>query len=282
MDERKPLLDAKEAVSRERRGGVRGQLAVDHRPAWRRRRAARRRRARRRPGRAPLPRSEAARAAGAQSARPLRARARRRATRSAPSARCPRSRARRGALAGGAGCRRSASWQRVGELDVDVARERLADQRLRRVERQRLRADHDSAGIRDDLGDERLLVALRGRAGSRDQQDRHPLEAARRVVEPAERGCVAPVQVVDGEQQRLAGGEVAGEPEEAVQRREGVVGEDVRVAQRRARRRAARRARRRLRAAPRARRRVRARGSARKAGGRSRTRIRARARRRAH
>ena len=120
---------------------------------------------------------------------------------------------------------------RVRELDVDVARKRLANQRRAACSVKRLRADHDRAGIRDDLGDERLLVGLRGRARPDDEEDRHAFEPARGVAQPAERGGVAPVQVVDGEQQRLARREVSGEPEEAVQRREGVVRKGVRVAQ---------------------------------------------------
>ena len=120
---------------------------------------------------------------------------------------------------------------RVGELDVDVARERLADQRRGRVQRQRLRADHDRTRVADHLGDERLLVRLGGRARPDDDEDRQSLEPARGVAQPAKRCGVAPVQVVDGEQQRLARREVSGEPEEPVQRRERVVRKSLRVAQ---------------------------------------------------
>src|SRR5262249_61714622 len=49
------------------------------------------------------------------------------------------------------------------------------------------------------------------------------VEAARQVGEEAERGPVAPVQVVDGEQERRVGGQVRGQPVQAVQRGEASV-----------------------------------------------------------
>jgi hypothetical protein len=67
----------------------------------------------------------------------------------------------------------------------------------------RLRANRGGLRIGDELSDECGIVALAlGRPRPRGHEERHALEPARQVEEPAERGGVRPVQVVDREQRR--------------------------------------------------------------------------------
>jgi hypothetical protein len=75
------------------------------------------------------------------------------------------------------------------------------------------------------LGGAALLGARGGEHARRD-----PVDAPEQVEQPAHRGLVGPLHVVDAQQQRLAGGQLGGQPVEAVQRR----GRGVDVLERRA------------------------------------------------
>jgi hypothetical protein len=69
-----------------------------------------------------------------------------------------------------------------------------------------------------------LLGARLGRAQAAEHEHREAVQPAHQIGEPAERRWIRPVQVVDRQQQRPAGGEVRRQPEEAVQRGEPAVG----------------------------------------------------------
>ena len=89
--------------------------------------------------------------------------------------------------------------------------DQCADGRLR----QRRWAQQLGGGIADER---RRLGRQRGieRPGGEDERERLPLEPARDERERARRRRVAPLQVVDDERERRIGGEVRGEPVEAV------------------------------------------------------------------
>ena len=92
--------------------------------------------------------------------------------------------------------------------------------------RLRVAADHPADG---GLAEVVWLEDVEGRVGREDVEHRlaragghhqtrgEPVEALREVREPAQRRRVGPVEVVDEEQQRLFGGEVRGQPVQAVQ-----------------------------------------------------------------
>ena len=77
-----------------------------------------------------------------------------------------------------------------------------------------------AAGSCDDLGQQRRVGARLARPDGGGDQDRQPLQPPGEIGEEAQRRAVAPVQVVDREQQRPLAGEVGGEPEQAVERGE--------------------------------------------------------------
>ena len=88
----------------------------------------------------------------------------------------------------------------------------------------RLGANRGGLGIGDQLYDKCGIAALTlGRPGCGGDEQRHSLEPPRQVDEPAQRGGVGPVQVVDREKRRLLKGHVGGEPVEAVEEREGAL-----------------------------------------------------------
>ena len=73
--------------------------------------------------------------------------------------------------------------------------------------------------LRSGIGNERRrLGCQRGikRPGGEDERERLPLEPARDKRERARRRRVAPLQIVDHERERRIGGEVGGEPVQAV------------------------------------------------------------------
>jgi hypothetical protein len=77
--------------------------------------------------------------------------------------------------------------------------------------------------IADEPPDKRGVLARLGGPQTDDEQDGKALNARQQVAKPAKGGGVAPVQVVDREQSRPTGGDIRGQPEQAVQPREGRV-----------------------------------------------------------
>jgi hypothetical protein len=84
----------------------------------------------------------------------------------------------------------------------------------------------------DDLGEQRRVRAGLAAAQPGGHKQGQALEPRCQVGEEAQRGTVAPVQVVHRQQQRRVRGQVHGEPVEAVQRREGRVAQLVGLAAR--------------------------------------------------
>ena len=124
--------------------------------------------------------------------------------------------------AAAAGCRPSPRGRRrrtrVG------ARRRAARARARATalgaERRRA-ARHASSGSCGDLGQQRRVGARLGRCAAwRATSTGRPSSRRDEVGEEAQRRAVAPVQVVDREHQRPLGGEVDGQPVQAVERGE--------------------------------------------------------------
>ena len=108
----------------------------------------------------------------------------------------------------------------VAERGLGRLAEPLAHQRLGAHAAQRAGLDGPRVRVVGDLGEQRRVGARLAAAHGHRQQDRQPFEPSREVGEEAQRRPVAPVEVVDGEQQRLLGREVRGEPEEPVERGE--------------------------------------------------------------
>ncbi len=106
------------------------------------------------------------------------------------------------------------------ELGVRLVLEPLPRERGDRRDRQRLRPDRRRRGVGQQLGQEPGIASLLGRPRRDRDEKRQPLEPAGEVAEPAERGAVGPVEVVDREHRRLLVRDVRREPVEAVQRRE--------------------------------------------------------------
>ena len=85
---------------------------------------------------------------------------------------------------------------------------------------QRFGANRGGLRIRDQLRDECRIAALAlRRPRRRDHQQRHPLQPPGQVEQPAQRGGVRPVQVVDRDKRRLQKGHVGRQPVQAVQDR---------------------------------------------------------------
>ena len=101
--------------------------------------------------------------------------------------------------------------------------EPLAHERAHGVGAQRDGADRDRGRVVGDLAQQRHVGPGLVRAHGGGHEDRLVLEPARKVGEKAQRRPVAPVQVVDRQQQRPLGGQVERDPVQAVQRREGHV-----------------------------------------------------------
>ena len=85
------------------------------------------------------------------------------------------------------------------------------------------RLEHLDRRVVGEVVEHRLPLPRLGRAGGGDEADREAVEPLREVGEPAQRGQVGPVDVVDEHQQRPLGGEVGRQPVEPVQRRAGVL-----------------------------------------------------------
>jgi hypothetical protein len=89
---------------------------------------------------------------------------------------------------------------------------------------QRPRVQRHRERVAEQFDEERRVDAGLVRAQARGCEHRQAFEPAHEEGEEAQRRPVAPVQVVDREQQRLLGAQVDGEPVEAVQHRERAVG----------------------------------------------------------
>ena len=133
----------------------------------------------------------------------------------------------RGAVAGGA------------ERVVGLGAEPLADELADRLGAEGGGPDGDRRRLVGDLGEQRRVGARLAAAHGGRHEDRLALEAPRQVGEEAQRGAVAPVQVVDGQHERLLGGQVERHPVEPVQRgeRHVAIGGRLRCAEDRGRRR---------------------------------------------
>ena len=131
------------------------------------------------------------------------------------------------------GVRRDAlGTQRLGQLDQQqrvaaggvAARtsERLvpADQLGPGSLAQRLRVQADGERIAHDLADQMRVGVPLERAHATDERHAQPIQPAHEVAQPAQRRLVAPLQIVDQQQQRRLLGEVDRQPVEPVQDRE--------------------------------------------------------------
>jgi hypothetical protein len=85
---------------------------------------------------------------------------------------------------------------------------------------QRGRPNHGCERVRDDLPYQARVLSRLARSEADDDHEAQSLHPRQDVREPAQRGQVAPVQVVDGEQERAPRGDVRRQPVEAVQCRQ--------------------------------------------------------------
>ena len=106
------------------------------------------------------------------------------------------------------------------ERRVGAGAEALAHELIDRGEAQRPRAQRERRGVAGDLAEQRRVGRRLAGAQRGGDERGDAVEPAGEVGEEAQRRAVAPVQVVDREQQRPLGGEVEREPEEPVQRGE--------------------------------------------------------------
>ena len=126
-------------------------------------------------------------------------------------------------------CRARSSWRSSSGLPVVVrwhaamklssagSPSRCRTRSPTAVEVERLGPHRHRREVVDELGQQGLdIVALAG-AQRRHEQDGQALEPAQQVGEEPQRTVVAPLQVVDGKQQRAVRGEVDGQPVEPVQ-----------------------------------------------------------------
>ena len=116
---------------------------------------------------------------------------------------------------------------RRAERGVRVAPEALAHEISHPGLRERTGPQPLRGGIARDLAEQRGVGPGLARAQRGRQEDRRPLEPAGEIGEEAQRGTVAPLEVVHREEERPLGGEVEGEPVEPVQRGEGILAPTV-------------------------------------------------------
>ena len=122
------------------------------------------------------------------------------------------------------------------DLGHPVAREPARHELARRGLAQRRRPDQRRGRFGFDL-EQRLAIGSRvGAPDPEDHRQRRAVDPRAQVREPAQRGVVAPVRVVDDQHQRRALGHVDGEPVEPVHGRERLQIAHGGVAERRARR----------------------------------------------
>jgi hypothetical protein len=106
------------------------------------------------------------------------------------------------------------------ERILGIRRERLAYQPGRGVGTQGSGPDHGCERVGDDLANQRLVLARIRLSQANDQRHVEPLHPRQQVREPAQRRQIAPLQVIDCEQQRPAAGDVRRKPVETVQCRQ--------------------------------------------------------------
>ena len=115
--------------------------------------------------------------------------------------------------------------QRVAARDLVAGRaERVfchccevrAQELRHRVRAQRRRPDDGGERISHDLGQKRGILTRLALPDARDDHELELFDPRHQVGEPAQRRQVAPVQVVDHEQEGLLGGDVHGQPVEPV------------------------------------------------------------------
>ena len=94
----------------------------------------------------------------------------------------------------------------------------LAHQRLRGVLPERTRAQRRLGRRGQQLRQQLGLTRGLARADGAEHPERQLVEPAGELHEPAQRGRVGPVDVVDDEQRRPAGGQVGGQPDQPVER----------------------------------------------------------------
>ena len=115
-----------------------------------------------------------------------------------------------------AGGRVAGDHEGLFRLDRELRPRQLGD----RCHAERGRPDHERSRVGDQLRQQVDLHALLGRAQAQHDEQRQPFEAPREIREPAQSRRIGPVEVVDHDRGRTAGGQVGGEPVEPVQHRE--------------------------------------------------------------
>jgi hypothetical protein len=106
------------------------------------------------------------------------------------------------------------------ERVVGLVRQGLADEPRARARAQRRGPDHGRQRVGGDLTEEAGVLARLARPEADDDRQAQPFHPRQEVGEPAQRGKVAPVQVVDRDEKRSAGGDVGRQPVEAMERRQ--------------------------------------------------------------
>ena len=126
---------------------------------------------------------------------------------------------------------RAAAGCRPSRCDRRPRRRRRAARRSRSRTRsetaggaERPRTHRDGQRVARDLAQERRLPLEPGRSQATDHQDGQSLQPAPEVARNRSDGAIAPVQVVDGEQQRPVLAQVQRQPVETVQGRERRIG----------------------------------------------------------
>ena len=107
---------------------------------------------------------------------------------------------------------------RLQEQRRRVARESRPEQLRHRLEAERCRTHERRERLRLQLGEDRFVHAGLSRPNAGCNDHRKPVEPASEVGKEAQRRRVAPVEVVDREQDGRELGEVRSQPEEPVQR----------------------------------------------------------------
>ena len=113
----------------------------------------------------------------------------------------------------------------LGEGGLDTLAQPVAQDLGHRRRRERPGHEHLRVRLAQELLQDRLVgVGLR-RAHAAHEHDRKLVQPPRQVGEEAERGAVAPVELVHDQQQRPFGGQVDGQPVEPVQHAEQALAE---------------------------------------------------------
>jgi hypothetical protein len=105
---------------------------------------------------------------------------------------------------------------RSAEGVVGLARQDLVEEPRGRVPAKRGRPDHGRERVGDNLAEEAGVLSQLPRPKAEDDHQAQPLDPRQEVSQPAQRRQVAPVHVVDGEQERPAGSDVRCQPVQAM------------------------------------------------------------------